>query len=65
MLLKTFFDESDNSSLVLRHPRDDGLLLLRADVFKPADNLVFVFVEALYGLDCRRVDPVELYAGLV
>ena len=65
MLLKTLFDESDDSSLVLRHPRDDGLLLLRADVFKFADNLISVFVEALYRLDCRRVNLVEFDAGLM
>ena len=64
-LLKTLFDESDDSSLVLRHPRDDGLLLLRADIFKPADNLVSILVKVLYRLDCRRVNLVEFDAGLM
>ena len=62
VLLKTLFDESDDSSLILRHPGHNSLLLLRADVFKFADNLVSVFVETFYELDCRRVNPVKFDA---
>ena len=65
VLLKTLFDESDDSSLILRHPGHNSLLLLRADVFKFADNLVSVFVETFYELDCRRVNPVKFDAGFV
>ena len=65
VLLQTFFDESDNSSLVLRHPGHNSLFLLRADVFKFADNLVSVFVEVFYRFDCRRVNSIELDTGLV
>lgn len=65
MLLKAFFNESDNSSLILRHPGNDSLFLLRADVFKFANNLISVFIEALYGLDCCRVDSIEFDARLM